>query len=278
MKVGIVGLGLIGGSFGRTLIKNGHTVFGYDINSQTVNKAVMIKAIDEVLTTKNAKEVELLVVAVNPDLFETALSPFIDSLSSGATIIDFCGTKGDVCQKMFELSKLHEGLNFIGGHPMAGKEVSGIDKSSATLYNKASMIFVPIKADVFCLEKFKKLFLSLGFSEVVFTSANNHDQMIAFTSQLCHVVSNAFIKNKRASEHFGYSAGSYKDLTRVARLDANMWSSLMIENSQNLTSELDELIGHLKEYSVALHNGDRNELYRLLEEGDLRKKEIDKRN
>ena len=278
MIVGIVGLGLIGGSFGRTLNKCGHTVYGYDINPQTINKAVMLKAIDDVLTQDNAKSLDLLVIAVNPDVFESALLGFIDKLKDGATVIDFCGTKRLVTEKMKEYSLKYPTLNFLGGHPMAGKEVSGIERSSSTLFNKASMIFCPVKADIFVLEKLKAFFLSLGFLEVVITSSENHDKMIAFTSQLCHIVSNAFIKNERASEHFGYSAGSYKDLTRVAKMDANMWSTLMIENGDNLVLELDELISNLQKYSNALHNGDKELLKTLLSEGDLRKREIDKRN
>ncbi len=278
MKVGIIGLGLMGGSFGRTLTKFGHTVYGYDTNEKSLKKAKIIDAITDVLNEKNVKEVELLVVAVNPNLFLKALTPFISGLNDGATVMDFCGTKRLTVSQMQDLAKEYKNLNFIGGHPMAGREFSGIEHSLSTLFQKASMIFVPVKADIFVLQKFKELFMSLEFGEVVITDAENHDKQIAFTSQLCHVVSNAFIKNERAKEHFGYSAGSYKDLTRVAKLDPNMWTGLMIENADNLSNELDEFIGNLQKYSTALKERNEEKLYSLLKEGNDTKREIEQRS
>ena len=160
---------------------------------------------------------------------------------------------------------------------MAGREFSGIEKSTSTLFNKASMIFVPVKADIFTLDRMKTFFISLGFSEVVITTAENHDKMIAFTSQLCHVVSNAFIKSDTAREHFGYSAGSYSDLTRVARLSSDMWTELMMENGDFLSEELEVLIGNLTKYLDAIKSGDRNGLKQLLKEGNDIKVSIDQR-
>lgn len=278
MKVGIIGLGLMGGSFGRTLTKFGHTVYGYDTNEKSLKKAKIINAITDTLNENTVKEVELLVVAVNPNLFLKALTPFIKGLTDGATVMDFCGTKRLTVSQMQDLAKEYKNLNFIGGHPMAGREFSGIEHSLSTLFQKASMIFVPVKADIFVLQKFKELFMSLEFGEVVITDAENHDKQIAFTSQLCHVVSNAFIKNERAKEHFGYSAGSYKDLTRVAKLDPNMWTGLMMENADNLSNELDELIGNLQKYSTALKERNEEKLYSLLKEGDDIKREIEQRS
>lgn len=278
MKVGIIGLGLMGGSFGRTLTKFGHTVYGYDINEKSLKKAKIINAITEVLNEETVKEVELLVVAVNPNLFLKALTPFIKELKDGATVMDFCGTKRLTVSQMGVLAEKYQNLNFVGGHPMAGREFSGIEHSLSTLFQKASMIFVPVKADIFVLQALKELFLSLEFGEVVITDAENHDKQIAFTSQLCHVVSNAFIKNERAKEHFGYSAGSYKNLTRVAKLDPNMWTGLMMENADNLTNELDELIANLQKYSTALKERNEEKLYSLLKEGDDIKREIEQRS
>ncbi len=275
MKVGIIGLGLMGGSFGRTLVRLGHEVYGKDISEETLFKAEMIKAISDRLDIINAKELDVLVVAVNPSVFKSALSEFLPSLKDGCCVIDFCGTKERTTSEMQELSKLYPNLDFIGGHPMAGREFSGIDHATATLFNKASMIFVPVKADIFALDKWKKFFLSVGFAEVVVTTAENHDRMIAFTSQLCHVVSNAFIKSPTAKEHFGYSAGSYKDMTRVARLSPEMWAELMIDDREYLSFELDTFIDSLQKYSSALKSGDKQALKELLKEGNDRKLSID---
>ncbi len=276
MKVGVIGLGLIGGSFAKTLKKNDeYVVYGYDIDENTLSKAKLVGAIDDDLTVNTAKEIDLLIIAVNPDKFYSAIKEFLPLLKKGATVIDFCGTKRTVVSKMHELKNEFKDLIFLGGHPMAGREFSGFDRSTSTLFNKASMILVNVNADIFKLEEIKKFFISLGFLEVVFTTAENHDRLIAFTSQLCHIVSNAFIKNKISREHFGYSAGSYKDLTRVARLDSNMWSKLMIENCDNLSSELDELIENLKVYSTALKNKNEEDLRLALKEGNDIKIEID---
>jgi prephenate dehydrogenase len=160
---------------------------------------------------------------------------------------------------------------------MAGREYSGIEHAVTTLFEKASMILVPLTSNVSKLDWLKKFYLSVGFGEVVFTTAEHHDSMIAYTSQLCHIVSNAFIKNQSAEKHCGYSAGSYRDLTRVARLNGKMWTELMMDNRDMLSKELDELIFHLTEYKNALQENDENKLLDLLESGNNRKLKIDSR-
>ena len=279
MNIGIVGLGLIGGSFGRTLTKKtNNKVFGYDINPSVMLKAEMLNAYNEPLTTKNANLLDILIISVYSEAFTDCLYKFLPFLKKGAIVMDFCGVKRSIVSIMQDAQKQYSDITFIGGHPMAGREFSGIERSTTTLYDKASMILVPVNADIFTLDSVKKFYLDLGFSEVVITTAENHDKMIAFTSQLCHIVSNAFIKNDTAKEHFGYSAGSYKDLTRVARLNPKMWSGLMLENSDKLSKELDELILNLQKYSNALKNDDKQVLEDLLEDGNQRKIQIDSRS
>lgn len=276
MKIGIIGLGLMGGSFGRTLVKQGvHEVFGYDVSPAVMEKAELVKAFNGVLNEKTVKDVDMLIVATTPDVFLPAVEKVIKDLKKGAVIVDFCGVKRKIMGDMERLLKVRHDLVYVGGHPMAGREFSGIEHAITTLFDKASMILVNLNADVFALDKIKKFFLSVGFSEVVITSADNHDAMIAYTSQLCHVVSNAFIKNKTAENHFGYSAGSYKDLTRVARLNPDMWTELMFDNGDKLLSELDEYILNLTAYRDALRDGDRDKFKELLSEGNLRKLAID---
>ena len=276
MRIGIIGLGLMGGSFGRTLVKQGvHEVFGYDISPAVMEKAELIKAFNGVLDDKAVKNIDMLIVATTPDVFKPAVEKVIKDLKKGAIIVDFCGVKRKIMGDMAALQKARPDLVYIGGHPMAGREFSGIEHAITTLFDKASMILVNLNADVFALDKVKKFFLSVGFSEVVITSADNHDAMIAYTSQLCHVVSNAFIKNKTAEKHFGYSAGSYKDLTRVARLNPDMWTELMFDNGDKLLSELSEYIDNLTKYRDALAACDRAAFKELLSEGNARKLAID---
>ncbi len=279
MKIGIIGLGLIGGSLGKTLKKlGGYTVYGYDISDAVMLKADMLGAINAPLDEKSAKDIDMLIVSLYPSYFLSSIERFLPLLKDGAIVTDFCGIKRKTVKEMKELAVEYPNLVFVGGHPMAGREFSGIERSVSSLFEKASMILTNVNADIFTLEKIKSFYLALGFSEVVITTPEYHDKAIAFTSQLCHIVSNAFIKNEIASEHFGYSAGSYKDLTRVARLNPDMWSELMIENGDNLQKELDELICNLQKYNVALKNNDKAELRKLLNEGNERKLLIDSNN
>ncbi|MBP5372973.1 MAG: prephenate dehydrogenase [Clostridia bacterium] len=276
MNIGIIGLGLMGGSFGKTLKKaGGHTVYGTDLSPAVMQKAELIKAFDVELTEQNVGELDMLIFAIYPETFEKTAERFLPLLKSGAIVTDFCGTKRGVVSTMRRFAEIYPEIVFIGGHPMAGREFSGIEHSTASLFERASMILVPINADIYALDKAKKFYLSLGFNSVEITTAENHDKMIAYTSQLCHIVSNAFIKNEQAEKHAGYSAGSYRDLTRVARLNPEMWSQLMIENGDKLKSELDEFISNLQKYSAALGASDREELKKLLAEGNERKLSID---
>lgn len=276
MKIGIIGLGLMGGSLGKTLKKiGGYKVYGYDISSTAILKAEMLGAINDTLDEESAKDIDMLIVSLYPSAFLSSIERFLPFLKDGAIITDFCGIKRKTVSEMKDLALKYPNLIFVGGHPMAGREFSGIERSVSNLFDKASMILTNVNADIFTLEAIKNFYLSLGFGEVVITSPEHHDKAIAFTSQLCHIVSNAFIKNQIASEHFGYSAGSYKDLTRVARLNPKMWAELMVSNKDNLSNQLDEFIINISKYSVALKSGDQAMLEQLLSEGNERKLLID---
>lgn len=277
MIVGIVGLGLMGGSFGRLLVDRGYTVYGADRSAESMKKAVLVKAITSTLTMDNVAEVDMLVIATYPRSFESIAKAYLPYMKSGAILTDFCGNKRIVISAMKRLSPLYSDIFFVGGHPMAGREYSGIEHSSIRLFDGASMILVPYSQDIVKLAMLKEFYLSLGFRRVEITTADNHDSMIAYTSQLCHIVSNAFIKSESAKLHAGYSAGSYRDLTRVARLEPSMWSELMIDNKDKLTEELSLLIDNLSKYLVALQNGDEDTLRALLDEGNQLKILIDKR-
>jgi len=279
MIVGIIGLGLMGGSFARTLIKKDIAkVYGYDVSESVLAKAELLNAITDRLTLDNVGDVDMLVLGIFPKDVKDTLTPYLARMKKGAVVLDFCGVKRKVVAVFEELSKEYPSVYFIGGHPMAGREFSGIEHSTASLFDKASMILTPVNADIFLLDSLKKFFLSVGFTKVVVTNAENHDRMIAFTSQLCHVVSNNYIKNKSAISHDGYSAGSYRDLTRVARLNPKMWSELIFDNQDYLLSELDEFIDNLKEYREAIASNDKDKLETLLKEGNDLKMEIDVRS
>ena len=276
MKIGIVGLGLMGASFGRALHKTtNHTVYGCDINENVTLKAQLLSAIDKPLTLKNACKLDMLVISVYPRNFKEVAEKYLPYLKKGAILLDFCGNKRNILSQMKSLSKNYPDVVFIGGHPMAGREFSGIDHSQSSLFNKASMILVPVSDNIFIESELKQLFLSIGFEKVVVTDATTHDKNIAFTSQLCHIVSSAFIKSPTAEQHFGFSAGSYKDMTRVARMNSDMWTELVFDNGDYVLKELDTLIDNLKEYRTAIKDKNEQQLKQLFNDGNNRKLQID---
>ena len=274
LTVGVVGLGLIGGSMAKALTRRlGARVYGYDRAEEVLDQALADGAIAQ--KEGPLAEVDLLLLALYPDDITDFIRREGARLRPGCRVIDLCGVKGAVCREM-EGECLARGLEFIGGHPMAGREKSGFAAALETLFDGASMILVPTRASTKEGVDFaRKLFLRLGFGRVVETTAEHHDEMIAFTSQLAHVVSSCYIKSPRAVDHAGYSAGSYQDLTRVARLNPQMWTELFLANYRALGREIDDMIAHLQQYRDALARQDAEALYRLLEEGAKRKAEID---
>ncbi|MCQ2558678.1 MAG: prephenate dehydrogenase [Oscillospiraceae bacterium] len=277
MKVGVVGLGLIGGSFVKAYHAAGHEVYGWNRSRSTLDYAMLSGDIDGELTPDVMRDCDLILVTLYAPATIDWIRANADHFGQKPFVIDCCGTKRTVCQACFPIAAEH-GFMYVGGHPMAGTHFSGYKYSKATMYNGAPMVIVPpVYDDIMLLEKIKQLLSPAGFGRYSITSAEEHDRMIAFTSQMAHVVSNAFIKSPTASSHKGFSAGSYKDLTRVAWLNAPMWADLFLENKDYLCSELDIYINNLIKYRDAMIADDREELTRLLEEGKRRKEEVDGR-
>ncbi len=279
MDIGIVGLGLIGGSIAKAIQKNTpHTVLGFDTDEQVMYKARLLDAIDAELTEERLAICDWLIIAIRPQAAVEYVRANAGRLKKGAIVMDACGVKRCVCEPLWELADKY-GFTFIGGHPMAGREVSGFDYASADLFRDASMILTPPKgADIALLERVKKFWCALGFGSVTITTPENHDRVIAYTSQLAHIASSAYIKSPTALDHIGFSAGSYKDLTRVARLDPEMWTELFLENRDNLLSEAEGLLAHLTEYRDALLTKDEAKLRSLLATGREQKLEADRKD
>ena len=277
MNIGIAGLGLIGGSMAKAFKHDTpDTVLGYDRTPLTIKKAKLLESIDIELTEDNIEVCDYLVVCMYPQATIDFIKKHCDKFKEGVIVMDISGVKRYVCDAIMPLAK-EKGFTFIGAHPMAGIERSGFDNSTHKMFNNASMILVPpegITIDV--LDRVKKLWGSIGFTNIEITTAENHDRVIAYTSQLAHVTSNAYIKSKTALDHKGFSAGSYKDLTRVAYLNENMWTELFLENRDNLLYETERLISCLQEYADALKNNDAETLCRILKEGRIQKEIADK--
>lgn len=276
MKIGVIGLGLIGGSIAKAIKYNtDHSVYGCDINRSTVLKAKLLGSIDEEMTDDLLSRCDLLVLALYPRAAVDYLSAHGGMIRKGAIVLDTCGVKRAVCDPCRKIAA-ERGFTFIGAHPMAGREFSGFENSRVTLFQDASMIIVP-EADtpIQVLDVVQKLFLRIGFTHIQRSTPEEHDRIIAYTSQLAHVVSNAYVKSDAAEVHAGFSAGSYKDLTRVAKLDERMWTELFLDNAENLADEIDGLAARLAEYSQAIKARDAARLAGLLRDGRLRKERID---
>lgn len=278
MKIGIVGLGLIGGSLAKAYRKAGATVFGFDKDRLVTAFAKLAEAIDDELSEDRFEECDMILVAIPPVPAAKWMQENAPKLPKDALVIDCCGTKRNICEVGFKLAEEY-GFSYAGGHPMAGNQFGGFKNSRADLYERTIFALTPPDHnDIRFMDRVKKLILPAGFSKLVVISAEDHDKMIAFTSQMAHVVSNAFIKSDTALEMgVSVSAGSYRDFTRVAYLDAEMWTELFLENRDNLKYELDVLIAELSKYSKALEDCDEQEMLRLLKEGRERKVEVEKR-
>ena len=276
MTVGIIGLGLIGGSLAKAYRRDPSvTVLGWDTDRSITEFAQIAQAIHAPLTEERLGELDLLLLATYPEAVVEHMERLAPKIQPHTMVIDCAGTKEKVCQKVFPLAEEY-GFPFLGGHPMAGTHFSGFKYSRDDLFDGAPMVLVPPTFDdIRLLDRAKKLLEPVGFGRVSITTADKHDQRIAFTSQMAHVISNAYIKSPTAREHDGFSAGSYKDLTRVAWLNPGMWAELFLENRENVLFELDSYLESLRAYRDAIAAEDVSKLTALLAEGRDRKEAID---
>lgn len=278
-RVGIISLGLMGGSFAKAFAAAGVEVYGRDI-SEDVLEMAEIETIKGELTDEIVPTCELIVLAGYPKVTISELKRIAPLVSPGAIVMDTGGVKKVICDACFPVAENYP-FTFVGCHPMAGTQYSGFAHARANMFHGAPLVIVPPKMDDFerlnLLERMKQLLAPLGFATFTLTTAERHDEIIAFTSQLAHVVSNAYVKSPEAKIHKGFSAGSYKDLTRVARLNPDMWTELFLEDADNLSREIGCLIGHLQEYKDAIDARDSKHLRELLADGDRRKRVIEGR-
>jgi len=275
MTIGVVGMGLIGGSLAKAYKANGHAVYGFDRDEAILSFAGLSGAVDGVMDERSIGQCEALFIAINPGDAIAYLEGAAPTINKNALVIDCCGVKRAVCEKCFPIAERY-GFIFVGGHPMAGSHKAGFKNSRANLFNGASMILVPPVFDnMALLGRIEEILKPVGFGHLTVTTAKKHDEMIAFSSQMAHIVSNAYIKSPTARGHKGFSAGSYKDLTRVAKLNPDMWAELFIDNNDFLIRELDGFMESLMAYRNALASQDMNMLRNLLEEGSRLKGEVD---
>ena len=275
MQVGIVGLGLIGGSMARCFSKAGHSVYACELDESVLSFAKISGAVQGELVDDAVSKCDFIMLALYPEASCTWLENHCHLISKDCLVLDLCGTKQYICQRCFPLARQY-GFTFVGAHPMAGSHHSGFKYSRSNLFQGAPMVLVPPRFDdISLLQRVKDALAPCGFGSFSVTTAQEHDRTIAFTSQMPHILSNAFIKSPTGLSHKGFSAGSYKDLTRVAWLNPRMWAQLCMENRENVLFELDTFLHSLTQYRDALAREDMDSLEALLEEGKKCKEAVD---
>ncbi len=277
MNVGIVGVGLIGGSLALAIrrARPGDRILICDTDEATLDRARMLGITDGTLDRGALGDLDLLLIALYPAACIEWLRENAEWIARGALVLDCAGIKREICAVGAALAEKH-GFRFIGGHPMAGREVWGISAASPDLFSGASMILTPPQdVDAEVLATLKSWFLGIGFGAVTVRTPEDHDRIIAYTSQLAHILSSAYIRSSTAEEHRGLSAGSFRDMTRVAAINAEMWSEIFLSNSDFLLAELDTLIGGLSAFRETVAAKDRAGLIGLLKEGAARKAACD---
>ncbi len=275
MNIAVIGLGLIGGSFAKAITaRTDNVCSGYDINKEVIRSAIDDGAIHNELKADMMKSIDMFIICLHPKQEIDFILENADQFSPDTIIIDTCGIKKAVYSSVNE-KLLNKGVNFIGCHPMAGREFSGYGYSLETLFDKASFIIAPEKnTSAEIIKTVQKLAVEIGFKEIIFSDASHHDRTIAYTSQLAHIASNAYIKSPTLKNEHGFTGGSFQDMTRVARLNENMWTDLFMMNKDFLADELHTYIENLQKYYDALVSDDSQTLKQLLKEGRILKENI----
>ena len=268
MKICIVGLGLIGGSLAKAIKKNTHeSCFGIDIDRGTIAGALAQEAIDGEMAIDDLAGCDVVIVGLHPEATIKFITENAGKFKKGGIFLDTCGVKGEIVRAV-EGVCIENGVNFLGCHPMAGREFSGFAYSVDNLFEKASFIMTPTdRTPMRVVQDISRLAYNIGFAKVVVSNVEEHDSVIAFTSQLAHVVSSSYVKSPSLLKQAGFSAGSFKDLTRVAKLNEDMWTELFLMNRGPLVDEIEHIIARLTEYRDAIANNDAQKLHDLLKEG-----------
>ena len=268
MKVGVVGLGLIGGSMAKAVKKKTeHEVIGWDISETIRYSTILMEAVHGFMEEGNPKDCDIVLIALYPQMTVDYIKEHAKDFKKGAVVVDCAGIKRAVCRQVQSVAE-ENGFSFVGAHPMAGVERSGFTYSTADMFNGATLIVTPYTGtDIGMMNALSMFFKKLGFAKLKVATDAEHDQMIAYTSQLAHVVSSAYVKGVLSSNFKDFSGGSFQDMTRVARLNENMWTELFLANGDNLANEIDGLIERMQAYSKAIRAEDADTLRQLLKEG-----------
>ncbi len=272
----IAGIGLMGGSLALALQEATPVkVVGMDRNPDVLMQALKRHAIDEVCTAGNLAAADMVVLALPPRACVDVLKELAPQLKKGTIVTDLCGVKRFIMQECVPICEEY-GLHFIGAHPMAGKEKNGFTQADAALFDGASFIITPHDSTPdYVMDAMHALAKAIGCTRLTVTTPEEHDRMIAFTSQLPHVLAGCYVQSPCSARHEGFSAGSYRDVSRVATVDETLWSELFSENSDLLENEIEHLITRLEEFRKAVEEKNEEHIKRMIKEGRLCKQRAD---
>lgn len=277
MNILIVGLGLLGGSYAQSLTRQ-----GYNVSAITRSQTSIQYALDNKIISYGTSKVEeelvskadFVIFALYPHIFIDWISKYQGFFKSGAIITDVTGVKGgivDVIQSM-----LREDVEFIAAHPMAGRELSGVENSDEEIFKKANYIIVPTEKNTpDAIELCRDLGEKLGFHQIAELSVEAHDEMIAFLSQLTHCIAVTLMccNNKENMEK--YTGDSFRDLTRIARINDEMWSGLFLDNKTALLNEMERFSASFEELYKKIKNDDRDGIREMMRCSTERRKRFD---
>ena len=275
MKIAVVGLGLIGGSLAKAITKyTEHTVIGIDNNPQILESALAAGAVHLAGNADSLPQADITILAIYPKQTIAYISEHAALFKKGSIVTDTCGIKSDICQALVPVAEKN-GFYFIGGHPMAGKETFGFSSAEAELFKNASCILTPCGVPQEQIDILSSFIRELAFSRIVITTPQEHDRMIAFTSQIPHALACAYVLIPECRNQKGFSAGSFRDVSRVAKINENLWTDLFLGNRELLCDELGMLIENLEKIKQAVASGNAPEIRQILKEGRLVKEALD---
>lgn len=276
MKVLIVGLGLMGGAYAYRLSNKGYTVYGSDINLNSIDYALEKHFITKgsVNPEEYIKDSDIIVLAIYPQAILSFMEKYKDLFHEGQVITDICGVKSEF---VYEATKLAKPAVYCSHHPMAGREKIGIEYSTECAFGGANYLIVPTddtpKETIAILEK---LGLDLGFKNISVMDINKHNRMIGFTSQLTHAIAVSLVNSDHDKDTKNYIGDSYRDLTRIAMINENLWSELFLENRQYLLEHIASFEFELNLLKMALYKEDKEALCKLFQSSTKIRKEMEK--
>ena len=278
MNIGIIGLGLMGASFAKRLSpQKDKTIYGIDQNEQTIQTALELNIIKEGSTDpdKLIKKCNLIILALYPTMIKPWIVENQQYLGSGTILMDISGVKTNIVEPVQAI--LREDLELISIHPMCGRESRGIDFAQADIFDNANYIIVPTNKNTpTAIEAAKQLGKDLRVKNISILSCEEHDRMIGFLSQLTHVIAVSLMNTHDNSHLVEYTGDSFRDLTRIATINEDLWSELFLLNKDILLDEIDQFLDATKHFRDSLEKEDIDEMKRLFIQSTNRRKLFNK--